>query len=332
MKMALRLFLALALLCAGAAFAQTDLAGDWRGKLAIDANTTLPVQFVFTKKPDGSYAAVLNSLENAFIKNVTASSVSWKDGALKVEVPTLSGSYVGTLNGDHFDGQWTQAGSKPISLALSRPPQASQADVETLTGAWQGPMPGPRKVTVIFEFKPDGKGGLTGGLSVPEEGSLSIPLANLEAAAGEIAFKIPQIGGEYRGTFSGTAMAGKFKQGGALQGGAPLNLTKTNIATSQRLGLGGEAFAQLYGNWKGNVADHQTQLLFSVNGTQQVAFLNVLEQKKSLPITAVTVTGKKVMFMIDSVKGEFAGELAGNKLTGVWTAEGKSSPAAWTKQ
>lgn len=333
MKIALRLSLTLALLGAGTAFAQTDLAGDWRGKLAVDASTTLPVQFMFTKKPDGSYSAVLNSLENAFIKNVSASSVSWKEGALKVDVPALSGSYAGTLKDDHFEGQWSQAGGKPISLTLSRPPVASKADVEALTGSWQGTMPGPQKLTIIFEFKPGAKSGVTGTLSVPQQGALSIPLANLEIGGGDIAFKIPQIGGEYRGTFSGTTMTGKFKQGGGAPSGAPLDLTKTNVATSQRLGLGGEVFGKLYGNWMGNVADHETQLLFAVNGSQQVAFLNVIAQKKNLPITAFSVTGKKVVFEIDSVNGQFVGELAGsNKLTGVWTAEGKSSPAAWTKQ
>jgi hypothetical protein len=52
------------LLWAGAAVAETDLAGDWRGKLTVDDNTTMPVQLVFTKKPDGSDTAVLNSLYN----------------------------------------------------------------------------------------------------------------------------------------------------------------------------------------------------------------------------------------------------------------------------
>src|SRR6185295_14206739 len=96
----------LALLVASRAFAQADLEGDWRGKLAVDANTVVPVQFTFTKQTAGAYSAVLNSLENQFIKNVVASSVSWQGGALKVEVPALSGSYAGTLKGDHFEGQW----------------------------------------------------------------------------------------------------------------------------------------------------------------------------------------------------------------------------------
>ena len=332
MKTCLRLFLVAGLLCARAAFAETDLAGDWRGKLTVDANTTLPVQFMFTKKPDGSYAAVLNSLDNAFIKDVAASSVSLKDGALKVEVPALSGSYAGTLKDDHFEGQWSQAGSKAIALALSRLPPASRADLDALTGSWQGTLPGPAKLNVVFEFKQDAKAGFTGGLSVPEQGALGIPLANLEVGPGTIAFKIPQIGGEYRATFSGPSMTGSFKQGAGPQNGLPLNLTKTNIATEQR-GIGGEAFTLLYGNWKGQLGKFETVLRFTVNGMQQVAFLDVPEQKAmSIPVTSATVTGKKVVLEVAAVGGKFSGDLAGKTLTGQWTQRGETTPVTWTKQ
>jgi hypothetical protein len=332
MKIGLPLFLLAGLLCARAAFAETELAGDWRGKLSVDANTTLPVQFMFTRKPDGSYSAVLNSLDNAFIKDVAASSVSLTDGVLKVAVPALSGSYAGTLKDDHFEGQWSQAGSRAIPLALSRLPPTSKADVDALTGSWQGSLSGPAKLAFVFEFKQDGKGGLTGGLSVPEQGALGIPLANLQIGPGTIAFKIPQIGGEYRGTFSGTSMTGTFKQGAQPQNGVPLNLTRTNIATEQR-GIGGAAFTLLYGNWKGKLAKFDTVLRFTVNGMQQVAFLDVPEQKAmDIPVTSATVTGKKVVLEVAALGAKFSGELAGKTLTGEWTQRGETTPVTWTKQ
>ena len=332
MKIGLRLFLVAGLLGATAAFAETDLAGDWRGKLAVDANTSLPVQFMFTRKPDGSYAAVLNSLDNSFIKNVAASSVSWKDGTLKVEVPVLSGSYAGTLKGDHFEGEWNQVGSKAIPLALGRLPPASRADLDALTGSWQGTLPGPAKPTIVFEFKQDAKGSLTGGLSVPEQGALGVPLANLEVGPGTIAFKIPQIGGEYKATFSGASMTGSFKQGGQPQTGVPLNLTKTNIATEQR-GIGGDAFTLLYGNWKGRVSKFDVVLHFTVNGMQQVAFLDVPQQNAmDIPVTSATVTGKRVVLEVAALGVEFSGDLAGKTLTGQWVQKGETTPVTWTKQ
>jgi hypothetical protein len=330
----LRLLFVLGLLGgAGAAFAQADLAGDWRGKLAVDANTVLPVQFLFTKKPDGSYAAVLNSLENSFIKNVAASSVSWKDGALKVEVPALSGSYSGTLKDERFEGQWSQTGSKPIALTLARPPKPTKAEVDALLGRWQGTLPGPAQAAVIFEFKQDSKGDVTGSLSVPTQGALGMPFANLEIGAGEVAFKIPQIGSEYRGAVSGSAMTGFFRQGSAPQGGAPLDLTKSAIATSERLTLAGEAWNALYGDWRGKLGQFTAALHFTVNGLQQVGFLEVVEQKAMLPITAVTVNGKKVVITVTTAQGEFSGELTGKTtLTGQWTQGGRSTPVTWTRQ
>ena len=237
------------------------------------------------------------------------------------------------MKDDHFEGQWSQTGSKAIPLALTRPPQASKADLETLTGSWQGSMPGPAKATVVFEFKQDEKGGLTGALSVPQQGALGIQLANLEIGPGTIFFKIPQIGGEYKATFSGTAMTGAFKQGGQTNG-VPLNLTKANIATEQRLGIGGEAFTLLYGTWKGNVGRSETVLRFTLNGMQQVAFLDVIEHKAmNIPVTSATATGKKVVLKIAALGGEFSGELVGKTtLTGQWTQGGKTTPVTWTKQ
>ena len=327
----------LVLLFAGRAFAQTDLEGDWRGKLAVDANTVLPVQFMFTKKPDGSYAAVLNSLENQFIQNVAASSVAWKDGALKVEVPALSGTYAGTLKGDHFEGQWSQAGSKAIPLALARPPQASKADLDALIGSWEGTLPGPVKPTVIFEFKQDAKGNLSGTLTVPAQAQLGIPLTNLEVGPGTVSCKISAIGGEYKATFSGTAMTGTFKQGGMPPRGMPLNLTKTAVATMQRLTLDGETWNALYGNWKGKVDGYDTMLYFTTNGMQQIAFFSVPEQKgivkpMYVPVTSASVTNKKMTLRVSALAAEFSGEIAGKTLTGQWTQGGKTSPVTWNKQ
>ena len=47
------------LLVAGLLFAHgvsaQELAGTWQGKLQVDPKTSMTIQFVFAKKPDGSY-------------------------------------------------------------------------------------------------------------------------------------------------------------------------------------------------------------------------------------------------------------------------------------
>jgi hypothetical protein len=321
---------AFGLLCTSAACAETDLAGDWRGKLAVGA-TSLPVQFTFTKKPDGSFSALLNSLENENIKNVPASAVSWKDGALKVDVPSLTGSYTGTFKDDHFEGQWGQAGSKPIPLALARVPKASRADLEMLSASWHGPLPAPAKGTAIFEFRPDAQGDLTGTFSVPEQG-MSFPMAELQIGPGEVSFKVPQIGSEYAGTYTGSAINGVLRQGGAS---LPINLTKGAAATRfYPLKLDAEQFGALYGDWKAKLGQFDCVLHFTVGpGNSFAAFLDVVAPKSTVPVTDATGTGKKVVLKIASLQGEFTGELTGKTtLAGQWVQNGQSTPVTWTKQ
>lgn len=327
-----RLLLALGLLCAGSAFAQTELAGDWRGKLAVDATTSLPVQFTFAKKPDGSYSAVLNSLENENIKNVAASTVSWKDGALKVDVPALSGAYAGSLKDDHFEGQWSQTGSKPISLALSRPPKATKADLEMLTGSWSGQLPGPMKANVVFEFRPDPNGDLSGSFSVPQQGALQVPMVNLEVTPGTVSFKIPQFGVEYQGTYTVSAINGSLKQGA---GNMPLNLAKGDLKEkSYPLKLNAEQFSALYGTWKGKVGPVDSVLHFTVGPANSfAAFIDVMGPKPmTVPVTDASATGKKLVLKVAGLQGEFSGELVGKTLSGQWTRGGQSTPVTWRKQ
>ena len=68
------------LVVAGLSMAQSalaqELAGTWQGKLQVDPKTAMTIQFVFAKKADGSYSAVLNSPDNDAIKNMAADSVS----------------------------------------------------------------------------------------------------------------------------------------------------------------------------------------------------------------------------------------------------------------
>src|SRR5579862_3316082 len=83
-----------------------ELSGTWQGKLQVDPKTAMTIQFLFAKKPDGTYSAILNSPDNGSISNLAADSVSWKGGVLSLQVPSLSGSYAGTLSGGSINGQW----------------------------------------------------------------------------------------------------------------------------------------------------------------------------------------------------------------------------------
>src|SRR5689334_18185010 len=90
--------------------ADADLNGTWQGKLQVAPGNSINIQFIFARKPDGSLAVTLNSPDNGAIKNIAADAVSYTAGTLKLQVPSLNGSYTGTLKGNALEGQWSQPG------------------------------------------------------------------------------------------------------------------------------------------------------------------------------------------------------------------------------
>jgi len=149
-----------------------DVTGVWQGKMKLDANTSLTIQFTFARKPDGAWSALLNSPDNGGVKNVPADSVSVSDGSVKLSVAALSGSFSGAVKGRNIEGQWTQPGGViPLILIPYEKPQLSKAAIETLKGAWHGPLQVPGgKLTFIAQFRQDNKGELQGVFGVLEQG------------------------------------------------------------------------------------------------------------------------------------------------------------------
>ncbi|MEJ0009013.1 MAG: hypothetical protein WDM77_22265 [Steroidobacteraceae bacterium] len=74
----LPVFLGEAALAQQASGSAQELAGVWQGRLQVDPKTAMTVQFTFSKKPDGTYSAVLSSPDNSGISNVAVSSVHGK--------------------------------------------------------------------------------------------------------------------------------------------------------------------------------------------------------------------------------------------------------------
>ncbi len=147
-----------------------DLVGVWQGKLPVDAKTSLTVQFTFTKGANGAYTAVLNSPDNPALKDTAVNGVSWDGTNLKLQVPSLSGSFAGALKAGSIGGQWTQPGSTlPLALAPYQKPVLSAANVKSLTGSWSGVLTVAKGMeqNVVFQFKPATGGGLDGTFNIP---------------------------------------------------------------------------------------------------------------------------------------------------------------------
>ncbi len=320
----------------GAAPAATaqDIAGTWQGKLKVDANTALTVQFTFTRKPDGGWSATLNSPDSGAIKNVAANAVSLTNGAVKVDVAALSGSFNGTLKGRSIEGQWTQPGGVlPLVLSPYEKPQLAKADKEMLSGGWHGSLQIPGGAfTVVVRFKPDDTGDLQGSLAVLEQGAVQIPLSDVDFANGTLSFKVPLAHGEYTGTYANGTFRGAWKQPGVGNPaqGLPLALQKGEIAPPiYALKLSGAAFTALSGNWEGTMEIRSPQgqqislplvLHIGTNSNADVvgSIDSPTQHTTGMPVTEATFVAGKLVLKAGALNAEYHADLSGNTLVGQW--------------
>ncbi len=344
MKKFSRILILLAALVAAPAFSQ-EIVGVWQGKLTPAPNQTLTIQFNITKKPDGSYAAVLNSPDGA-IKDVAANAITYSAGALKVDVTALSGSYAGELKNGSIDGKWTQPGGVlPLVLSPYQKPQLSAAAIKTLTGGWNGPVTTPfAKLTFVARFKVDAKGEMTGVLAVPEQGGMELPMSDIEFANDKLSFKIARVQGQYTGTYANNAFTGFWKQPGpgSPPEGLAVKLSKGDVApTAYPHKLDHAASAALHGKWQGKLAVPQApngsvtlvlRIETNANG-QYVGFIDSPDQgAKGLLINEATFAANKLTVKLLLPPAEFSGTLTGKTLVGEWKQGPNSNPLTLTKQ
>jgi hypothetical protein len=347
--------LLLALFMGGAAVAQQaattpELAGTWQGKLQVDPKTSMTIQFVFAKKPDGTYSAVLNSPDNGNISNVAAEAVSWKAGALSLQVPSLSGSFAGTLTGGSISGKWTQpGGALPLVLTAYQKPQLSKAAIATLTGSWNGPLGTPQpSYTFLMDFKPDDKGELVGTLKLVEAPVQIPPFSDIQFSDNKLVANVKMPGGvpaQFSATYANGALTGVWRAGNPLAppAGVPLVLKKgTYVAQVHVLKLSSQEFGQLSGTWNGTLQATGPQgpvalpvvLRFETNkNADMVGFMDSPNQKvNGLAITEATLAGGKVDIKVPTVGGEYQATLSGNTMTGNWTQGPNVLPLTLTRK
>lgn len=322
----------------------SDLTGTWQGKLQAAPNTALTIRFIFARKPDGTYTATLTSPDNGAIKDVAASGVAVNNGTLSLQVPSLSGSYSGTFKGTNsIEGRWSQPGATlPLVLTPYQKPQMTKADMATLLGAWAGPLKLPGgSLTFVARFSASPKGDLQGTLAVPEQGGAEIPMADIEFAANQLSFKIPQVRGEFTGTYANGGIDGQYSQGGS--NGLHVALKKGNYAAAAIvLKLTEQQFSALEGNWEGKVefttaqGQHISQPLVLDIVTDgpgnYVGFIENPAAHLKVPVTEATLSGKRLHLRVTGLQAEYDADLSGNQLTGQWAQGPGKIPLTLTRK
>lgn len=321
--------------------AEADINGTWQGKLQAAPGTTITIQFIFVKQPDGTYAATLNSPDNGAIKNIAAQTVSYSRGTVKLAVPSLSGSFAGAVKSGAIDGTWTQPGGNlPLVLTRYQKPTLSKANIDLLSsGTWTGPLKAPGgTLTFVMKFKTDSKGELQGTLAVPEQGGQELPMSEIEFDGTTLDFKIPQVRGELKATYANASFDGKW-----LQGDPALPVTlKRGEAPVLALKLSPEAFARLAGSWggvlefinsQGQKVSLPTILRFEKDAQGRfLGFLDSPAQKaRGISVGEATLTGNKLTLKVPGVGADYSADLNGDTLTGNMSQNARVTPLALKK-
>jgi len=319
--------------------ADPDLAGTWQGKLQAAPGATINIQFIFARKPDGTLTVTLNSPDNGAIKNIAADNVSYTAGTLKLQVPSLSGAYSGTVKGSTIEGQWSQPGGNiPLVLAPYQKPTITKADMDLLTSsAWTGPVKPPgASFTFVVKFKQE-KGELKGSLLIAEVGQ-ELPFSDVEFSGGKLDCRLDQAGAELAATYADGAFTGTWTARGQP---LPIKLQKGE-APVLALKLTPEQFAKLAGSWGGtlefaNPTGQKISLptVMRFEKDAQGHFLGYLDspaqKAKGITITEATLTGNKLAGKIAAAGAEFNADVSADAISGQFIQRGQTISLALKK-
>jgi hypothetical protein len=346
---------------AAPAAAPPDLGGVWEGKLAVDANTTMAVRFTFTKGSNGAYTAVLNSPDNPALKDTAVSGVNWDGTNLKLQVPSLSGSYAGTLKDGRLSGRWTQPGGDlPLELAPYRKPVVTAAAARSIAGPWTAVLTvGPITQNLAFQFSQAAGGTLEGTFGIPEQGLSGVPATNVVLQDGELSFKV-QVGPQlldYKGRLAGDKVTGILKATGLPPDGVAVELKRGEFkVVAPALRLDPAAFAAIKGRWQGSMevplpaqaaapakaVKVNVAVRFEANTKgEPVGYLTVTEPGQanaasapSMVVSEAQFADGKLSLKVPAANIDYSGTVAGNTLVGTWVQAtlGRNIPLTLTRQ
>ncbi len=192
----------------GSARAQTSSApqGTYSGTLQA-GEAQLHLLLHLSKASNGSLRATLDSLDQGVFA-IEASSVSFVNYTLKLEVISVGARFEGKVSPDHesIDGNWSQ-GTASLPLKFRRETgAAAQKPSEAIfpvEGIWQGAIEthGMRLRFQLHVFH-DMERNLIAALDSLDQGVSGLPANNVTLKGQTFHFEIPSVAGVYEGTFN----------------------------------------------------------------------------------------------------------------------------------
>ncbi|MEW4569623.1 alpha/beta hydrolase [Tautonia sp. JC769] len=215
------------------------------------------------------------------------------------------------------------------ALLTPAPPGTPQEGSSPAVGHWVGTLKiGPSELTLVLHVTPsdDVEGELSGSLDSPDQGSFGLKLDRIAFADRTLQFESQTIATTFRGEMDeeGRAITGTFTQGGRA---TPITLTLT---PDDQLPRPVDAPEALLGIWQGPIELPLGQSLRvalrveTVEGspdTRRAVFDSIDQDVKGIPVTAISVEGKRVRFEVKSIGGTFEGTIDEDRtrLEGQWT-------------
>ena len=215
----------LVLVCAGAALAQAPkISGDYSGMLG-----PLHLKLHLKTAASGAMEGALDSLDQG-ARGLPCANIHLAITALSFEVPSVGGSWHGTVSGDAatLSGTWSQG--QEMLLVFRRDEPFTAADKPSrVDGIWLGALDaGGAKLRLQVQVKSDRAGKEYCSLDSLDQGAVGLPCDTVQLAGNHFSFEVPVVKGHWWGTLApnGNELDGTWSQGQNW----PLRMTRQAVA------------------------------------------------------------------------------------------------------
>ena len=202
-----------------------NLAGDWQGSLNTGAGS-LPLVLHLTAVDNKLTATLDSPAQGAY--GLAGSNAQLNGSHFSFEVPSVHGSYSGTVSADSksISGTWTQGQSiKLVLKQVSTAGEMAQVKPSPIDGDWAGTLhAGDTSLRVVFHFHAAPGGKINCSLDSLDQGAMGIACSDVKLAGQKLTLDAPPVHGTYAATLSadGNKLSGTWNQGVPL----PLELTR----------------------------------------------------------------------------------------------------------
>jgi hypothetical protein len=299
-----------------------SVSGIWEGKLVVDSDIDLTIQFEIKQETNGSYSAILNTPGNGGIKNVPASLVTYDSETLKLEVKELGGSFEGVVRDSFIDGTWSQEGTSfPLRMTLHEEPELSQESMEILKGKWEGDLDTPtRSMHFILGFMKTEQGEFLCYVDFLGQAAPLFPASEVIFDNGTLSVKVDDLNAEFKGQLNNEKITGEWSDRGEV---FPLSLKRGGVERQVTvLDLPQAVMDQLLGHWNGEIQFPKVAVpvVFRFEKTEQGDFVGVFAYagvgELPKPINEAKLEKGTLILKINRMRSEYEGQLSNNEIIG----------------